>query len=302
MRPITNLKPPVARKDPHGLPLHGQVLHDDYAWLREKESPETLAYLTAENAYTAAVMEPLQPLIDTLYAEMLSHIQQTDVSVPYRDGRFDYYARTVEGKQYPIYCRVPAEKGSAPRPLPPVEGFADEEVLLDVNQLAEGEAFMSVGASVVSDDGNLLAYTTDNTGFRQYALHVKNLQTGKTLHSLAERVGSVTWAADDRTLFYSVEDEETKRPYQIVRRVLDAPTQTFSNGETAWEDADERFNVGVGRTRDGKYLFVESASHTTSEQWYLAASDPWGSFFASSRDAMTLNIMQIIATEFSLSA
>ncbi|MGB6303669.1 MAG: oligopeptidase B, partial [Acidobacteriaceae bacterium] len=118
MRPITKSKPPVARKDPHSLSLHGQVLHDDYAWLREKESPETLAYLTAENAYTAAVMEPLQPLIDTLYAEMLSHIQQTDVSVPYRDGRFDYYARTVEGKQYPIYCRVPAEKGSAPRPLP----------------------------------------------------------------------------------------------------------------------------------------------------------------------------------------
>ena len=180
MRPITNLKPPVARKEPHSLPLHGQVLQDDYAWLREKEGPETLAYLTAENAYTAAVMEPLQPLIDTLYAEMLSHIQQTDISVPYRDGRFDYYARTVEGKQYPIYCRVPAEKGSAARPVPPVEGFADEEVLLDVNQLAEGEAFMSVGASVVTDDGNLLAYTTDNTGFRQYTLHVKNLLTGKT--------------------------------------------------------------------------------------------------------------------------
>ena len=278
MRPITNLKPPVARKDPHSLPLHGQTLQDDYAWLREKESPETLAYLTAENAFTAAVMEPLQPLMDTLYAEMLSHIQQTDISVPYRDGRFDYYARTVEGKQYPIYCRVPAEKGSAPRPVPPVEGFADEEVLLDVNELAEGEAFMSVGASVVSDDGNLLAYTTDNTGFRQYTLHMKNLQTGKTLHSLAERVGSVTWAADDRTLLYSVEDEETKRPYQIVRRVLDAATQTFSNGEIAWEDPDERFNVGVGRTRDGKYLFVESASHTTSEQWYLAANDPAGAF------------------------
>ena len=276
MRPMTKLKPPVARKDPHSLPLHDQVLQDDYAWLREKESPETLAYLTAENAYTAAVMEPLQPLIDTLYAEMLSHIQQTDISVPYRDGRFDYYARTVEGKQYPIYCRVPAEKGSAARPVPPGEGFADEEVLLDVNQLAEGEAFMSVGASVVSDDGNLLAYTTDNTGFRQYTLHVKNLLTGETLASLAERVGSVTWAADDRTLFYSVEDEETKRPYQIVRRVLDAATQTFSTGEIAWEDADERFNVGVGRTRDGKYLFVEAASHTTSEQWYLAANDPMG--------------------------
>ncbi|MHB1937742.1 MAG: S9 family peptidase [Acidobacteriaceae bacterium] len=273
---MTKLTPPVARKDPRGFPLHGQILQDDYAWLREKESPETLEYLNAENAYTAAAMEPLQPLIDALYAEMLSHIQQTDVSVPYRDGRFDYYARTVEGQQYPIYCRVPAEKGTASRPLPPVEGFADEEVLLDVNRLAEGEAFMSIGASVVSDDGNLLAYTTDNTGFRQYTLHVKNLLTGETLRSLTERVGSVTWAADDRTLFYSVEDEETKRPYQIVRRVLDAAKQSFSAGETAWEDPDERFNVGVGRTRDGKYLIVEAASHTTSEQWYLAAGDPTG--------------------------
>ena len=117
---------------------------------------------------------------------------------------------------------------------------------------------MSVGASVVSDDGNLLAYTTDNTGFRQYTLHVKNLLTGETLHSLAERVGSVTWAADDRTLFYSVEDEETKRPYQIIRRVLDAANaKLFRRPEIAWEDPDERFNVGVGRTRDGKYLFVE---------------------------------------------
>ena len=276
MRLMTKLTPPVARKDPHTLSLHGHVLQDDYGWLREKESPETLEYLAAENAYTAAVMEPLQPPIDTLYAEMLSHIQQTDVSVPYREGRFDYYARTVEGEQYPIYCRVPAEAGSASRSLPPAEGFADEEVLLNVNRLAEGQAFMSIGASVVSDDGNWLAYTTDNTGFRQYTLHVKNLVTGETLGSLAERVGSVTWAADDRTLFYSVEDEETKRPYEIVRRVLDEDGRSFSAGDAVWEDEDERFNVGVGRTRDGQFLIVEAASHTTSEQWFLAATDPTG--------------------------
>ena len=276
MRLMTKLTPPVARKDPHTLSLHGHVLQDDYGWLREKESPETLEYLAAENAYTAAVMEPLQPPIDTLYAEMLSHIQQTDVSVPYREGRFDYYARTVEGEQYPIYCRVPAEAGSASRSLPPAEGFADEEVLLNVNRLAEGQAFMSIGASVVSDDGNWLAYTTDNTGFRQYTLHVKNLVTGEMLGSLAERVGSVTWAADDRTLFYSVEDEETKRPYEIVRRVLDEDGRSFSAGDAVWEDEDERFNVGVGRTRDGQFLIVEAASHTTSEQWFLAATDPTG--------------------------
>lgn len=270
---------PAARKDPRSFSLHGLTLQDDYAWLRDKESPETLEYLNAENAYTETVMEPLQPLRDTLYTEMLSHIQQTDVSVPYRDGRFDYYSRTEEGKQYPMYCRVAAAPGSETRPVPPLNGFPDEEVLLDVNRLAEGQAFMAVGAFSVTDDGDWLAYTTDNTGFRQYTLHVKNLRTGETLQPLAERVGTVTWTADQRTLFYSVEDEETKRPWQIFRRTREESEQaatTFSAPEVVWEEPDERFNVGAGRTRDGKYLIVEAASHTTSEQWFLAADAPFG--------------------------
>ncbi len=139
---------------------------------------------------------------------------------------------------------------------------------------------MSIGTSDITDDGNWLAYTTDNTGFRQYTLHVKNLLTGETQTALAERVGTATWAADGRTLFYSVEDEETKRPYQIFRRILqmDSERVSFSEPELAWEDSDERFNVGVGRTRDGKYLIVESGSHTTSEQWFLAADNPAASF------------------------
>lgn len=282
MQTPANLTPPVARKEPHGLDVHGHTLRDDYAWLRQKDSPETLAYLEAENAYTAAIMAPAQPLIDKLYAEMLSHIQQTDVSVPYREGRFDYYSRTREGQQYPIICRIPAENNAAPPPaLPPVTGFPNEQVLLDVNQLAQGEAFMSIGMSTVSDDGNWLAYSTDNTGFRQYTLHVKNLLTGDTMRALAERVGSIAWAADNRTLFYSVEDEETKRPYQIYRRTLAGGADAdaaFSAPQLAWEDADERFNVGVGRTRDGQYLIAEAASHTTSEQWFLRAADPTGSF------------------------
>lgn len=272
--------PPIARKERRSVPLHGRTLHDDYAWLREKENLETLDYLNTENAYTAAIMEPAQPLIDELYSEMLSHIQQTDVSVPYREGRFDYYTRTEEGKQYPVYCRVPAEAGSPSRPLPPVQGFPDEEILLDVNLLAEGHAFMAVGMSSVSDDGDRLAYTTDNTGFRQYTLHVKNLRTGETLQSIAERVGSLAWAADNRTLFYSVEDEETKRPYRIYRRTLtdSGIASGMTEPEIAWEDLDERFNVGVGRTRDDRYLIVESASHTTSEQWFLPANEFTGSF------------------------
>jgi oligopeptidase B len=267
---------PVAHKQPTTNTLHGHTLRDDYGWLRDKESPETIAYLEAENAYTEAAMRPLQPLMDRLYQEMLSHIQQTDVSVPYRDGAFDYYSRTEEGRQYPIYCRVPAASGSAPRPVPPVTGFPDEEILLDVNQLAEGEAFMALGAFSITDDGNWLAYSTDNTGFRQYTLHVKNLQTGKTLHNLAERVGSVVWAADNRTLFYSVEDEETKRPFEILRQTREERGEEilFSAPVRVWQDPDERFNVGIGRTRDKKYLIVESGSHTTSEGWFLDAATP----------------------------
>lgn len=137
---------------------------------------------------------------------------------------------------------------------------------------------MSIGMTAVTDDGNWLAYSTDNTGFRQYTLHIKNLLTGETMQRLAERVGSIVWATDNRTLFYSVEDEETKRPYQIHRRSLDASHLTLSPDEVAWEEPDERFNVGVGRTRDGKFLIAEAASHTTSEQWFLAANDPSGSF------------------------
>src|SRR3984893_1386551 len=142
---------------------------------------------------------------------MISHIKETDVSVPFRDGAYFYYSRTEQGAQYPIYCR---KLGSLD---------AGEEIMLDMNQLAAGEAFMALGALTVSDDGNLLAYTTDTTGFRQYTLHIKDLRTGEILADQAQRVGSVVWTADNWTIFYSVEDEETKRQYQVFRHVLGQP-------------------------------------------------------------------------------
>ncbi|HUZ05001.1 MAG TPA: S9 family peptidase, partial [Acidobacteriaceae bacterium] len=272
----TNIRPPVARKDPQHTQLHGHTLTDDYAWLRNKESPEVTAHLEAENAYTAAIMEPAASLIDTLYAEMLSHIQQTDVSAPYLKNSYYYYSRIVEGQQYPLYCRIPAPPDqTALPPLPPKAGFSNEEILLDVNVLAEGQAFMAIGISTISDDGNLLAYTTDNTGFRQYTLYIKDLRTGKTTEAVADRVGSVAWAADNRTIFYTVEDEETKRQHQLYRHAVDTPD---ARDALIYEDPDERFNVGIGRTRDGAYLLLETASHTTSEQSFLSASAPAESF------------------------
>jgi oligopeptidase B len=257
----TVVQPPIARRQETVNTIHGHPLVDDYAWLREKTSPEVIAFLEQENAYTRAVMKPTEELQATLYKEMISHIKETDVSVPFRDGNYFYYSRTEQGAQYPIYCR---KHGSLD---------AKEEVMLDMNQLAIGEEFMALGALTVSDDGNLLAYSTDTTGFRQYDLHIKDLRTGEVLADQAQRVGSVVWTADSRTLFYTVEDEETKRQFQLFRHTVGSPR---SEDALVYEEADERFNVGAGRTRDDKYIVLESASHTTSEEQFLSADNPQG--------------------------
>src|SRR5271168_411251 len=257
------IQPPTARRQETVTTLHGHRLADDYAWLREKDSPEVVAFLEQENAHTRAVMKPTEELQAKLYAEMISHIKETDVSVPFRYKDYFYYSRTEQGAQYPIYCR---KRGSLDAP---------EEVMLDMNQMAVGESFLALGAVSVADDGNLLAYTTDTTGFRQYTLHLKDLKTGEVLADQAERVGSVVWTTDNRTLFYSVEDEETKRQHQLFRHVLGRPQ---AEDVLVYEEADERFNVGAGRTRDGKYIVLESASHTASEEQFLPAADPQGSW------------------------
>jgi oligopeptidase B len=259
---------PIALKQHTETPLHGVVLSDDYAWLRDKQDPEVTAYLEAENAYAEAFMAPLAGLREDLYQEMLSHVKQTDVSVPFLDHGWWYYTRTEEGQQYAIHCR---KRGSLTLP----DSDAPEEVLLDGNQLAEGHAFFSIGATSVTDDGHWLAYSTDTTGFRQYTLHIKDLLTGETLPYEVERTGSVVWAADNRTLFYTVEDKEQKRQFQLWRHALDTPQ---SDDVLVYQDDDERFNLGAGRTRDGKFLVMESASHTTAESWVLPADDPLGAF------------------------
>ncbi|HVZ82373.1 MAG TPA: S9 family peptidase [Terracidiphilus sp.] len=272
---MTDLLPPIAKKIHTETKLHGHTLVDDYAWLREKENPEVVAYLEAENAYAEAQTAALAPLRDQLYAEMLSHIKQTDVSVPYRDGAYWYYSRTEEGLQYAIHCRKPvSEKSAAAGPDTGPDADAPEEIVLDGNQLAQGHAFFALGAMEISDDGRWLAYSTDTTGFRQYTLHIRDLATGETLPESVERAGSVVWAADNRTLFYTVEDEEQKRQFQLFRAV----NGLFSQAVLVYQDDDERFNVAAGRTRDGKYIVMESASHITTECWFLDAHQPEGNF------------------------
>jgi oligopeptidase B len=260
--------PPIARKEHTETRLHGAVLTDDYAWLRDKQNPDVTAYLDAENAYAEAFMAPLNGLREDLYREMLSHVKQTDVSVPYREGDWWYHTRTEEGLQYAIHCR---RRGTASGPDPD----APEEVLLDGNLLAKDHPFFAIGATDITEDGRWLAYTTDTMGFRQYTLHIKDLETGETQAGEVERIGSVVWAADKRSLFYTVEDEEQKRQYQLWRHTLGAP---HSEDVLVYQDDDERFNLGAGRTRDGKFLVLESASHTTTESWVLPAATPQAAF------------------------
>src|SRR6266481_160967 len=161
-------QPPVARREPVEHVTHGDRRVDHYAWLRQKENPEVIVYLKAENAYTDAVLKPTEPFREKLYQEMLGRILQTDLSVPYRLRGYLYFTKTFEGKQYPVHCRK-REAENAP-----------EELLLDLNALAAGHSFLSLGAFEVSQDNHLLAYSTDTTGFRQYVLQVKDLRTGTT--------------------------------------------------------------------------------------------------------------------------
>jgi oligopeptidase B len=246
--------PPVAKKVRTTATLHGDTRVDDYAWLRDKSSPATLAYLEAENAYADAVMRPTDALQEQLYQEMLGRIQQTDMNVPFRKDGWFYYSRTEEGRQYPIYARR--------------NDAVAEEILLDVNVLAEGREFMAVGEMQVSDDAHLLAYTTDDSGYREFRLHVKDLRTGLTAENLAEHVESVEWAGDNATLFYSVENE-TKRQSRIYRHRLGTDEHAL-----VFEEHDELYDVFVERSRSGAWLFIVSDSKTTSEVRLIPSAAP----------------------------
>src|SRR5467141_646905 len=252
------IEPPVARHEPVEHVLHSDRRVDHYAWLRHKENPEVIDYLKAENAYTDAILKPTEPLQEKLYQEMLGRILQTDLSVPYRLRGYLYFTRTEEGKQYAIHCRRRDTDG------------AEEEVLLDLNRLAEGHSFLGLGSFEVSEDNHLLAYSTDTTGFRQYVLQVKDLRTGTTFLKRFERVTSVAWASDNRTLFYTVEDETTKRSHRLFRHVLGSTEPE----PLLYEETDERFRIEVERTRSGAFLLLNIASHTASEVRYLRADQP----------------------------
>jgi oligopeptidase B len=261
-------RPPAARRVEHVSVWHGEKVNDPYFWLRNKSDPEVIRYLEAENAYTEAMTRDLRPFADTLYREMLSRIKQTDLGVPTRRGAWFYYTRFVEGKQYLLHCRKKAADDGSFR-----EDTA-EEVLLDVNELARGLKFLALQALVVSDDGNLLAYTTDTTGFRQFRLSVKDLRTGALLPDSAERITSVEWCADNRTLFYTTEDPVTKRSNLVWRHPLGDET------EPVYQEKDRLYNLHLARSKDRKMLFLRCVSTDTWETQFLPSDRPRDAFRA----------------------
>jgi oligopeptidase B len=253
------LQPPVAAREPLVTRVHGRTRVDDYHWLRDKDSPRVRAHLAAENAYTRAVMAHTESFQETLYREMLRRIQETDMEVPYRDGAYEYYSRTEQGKDYPILCRRLAAGGT-------------EQITLDLNAMAQGHDFFALGAYEVSGDARLLAFSTDVTGLREYTLQVKDLDRGELLALRVEHARSVAWAADHRTLFYVVEDE-AKRACRLYRHRLGE-----AGHELLYEERDVRFSIGIDQSRSRAWLFLTAHSATTSEVHCLRADRPDGAF------------------------
>ena len=259
----TEMKPPIAKKVPKVLKIHGYEIPDNYAWLRdrnEKKDPEIIKYLEAENAFTESHMGKHKPFAEALYKEMLGRIKQTDLSVPVKMGEYWYFTKTEEGKQYPTYLRSKSKDGS------------DPHVLLDQNEMAKGHKYFAIGAFEPSDDGNLLAFSTDTTGYRQYTLQIKDLRTGALLPDRIERVTSTEWSPDGKYLFYGQEDPVAKRDDKIFRHTV-GKTGT---DELVFEEKDVLFTVGVTRSRDKKMFFINSSAATMNEARYLSAEDPLG--------------------------
>jgi oligopeptidase B len=268
--------PPIAKQVPTERTHHGDTVIDPYAWLTNPKDPEVIAYLEAENGYTQALTSGLGELRSAVFDEIKARTQETDLSVPVRKGSWWRYSRTVEGQQYAIYCRRLVRDGEVMPPMPtggkPLEG---EEVLLDGNELAEGKAFFSLGTFSVSPDGKLLAYSTDFSGDERYTLRIKDLSTGQTL---ADEVPNTyygsAWSLDGSALFYVTVDE-TWRPYRVWRHAVGTPT---ADDVVVFEESDEKFWLGVGTSRDEKWLMIHTSSKLTSEVWLLDAASPTADF------------------------
>lgn len=259
----TSVHPPVAKVVPKIDTLHGDIRVDDYYWLREKSNPDVIDYLKAENSYTESMTAHLKSFQDSLYREIVARIKETDLSVPVKVDSYYYYSRTEEGEQYSIYCR---KKGSLD---------AEEEILLDQNELAVGHEYLAVGIYNVSPNHRFLAYSIDTTGEERYTLYIKDIDKQILCKEEIPNTGyTAAWANDNKTIFYTILDD-TKRPYRLYRHILGTePTDDV----LVYKETDETMFLYVGKTKNEEYLLMQMNSHTTSEEYYLPADDPTGEF------------------------
>jgi len=269
-------QPPAAKRIPTERTHHGDTVIDEYAWLADKQNPDTIAFLEAENAYTEAMTAGQGGLRDAIFAEIKGRTKETDLSVPTRKRGWWYYSRTVEGQQYPVHCRRAVLADDERPPMTedgsPLEG---EEILLDGNQLAADNAFFALGAFAVSPDGTKLAYSTDYAGNERYTMRFKNLDTGEiAADEIPDTYYGTAWSRDGSALFYVTVDDAW-RPYRIWRHLIGT---SVSEDRLVFEEADERFFAHVWLTRSERYLVISSSSKLTSEDRLLDADDPTGEF------------------------
>jgi oligopeptidase B len=256
---LAGIDPPQAPVKPHEISEVGHTRNDPFFWLREKDNPEVLQYLEAENRYTENALKPLGKLEETLYREMRGRILEKDASVPEKIDDYFYYSRTETGKQYAIYCR---KKGSLD---------SKEEVLLDENELAKGQKYFAIGALSVSRDHKLLAYSTDTNGSETYVLRVKSLETGTLLPDEIKNCSySCVWANDNKTIFYDQLDD-AHRPYKAQKHVLGT---SVDQDPTVYQEKDDRFFLEISKSRDEKIIFVSVESELSSEVRFLDADRP----------------------------
>lgn len=254
--------PPPAAERPHGVEGGGEVRQDPYFWMKDRENPEVIQYLKAENAYVEDVLKPVKNLRDKIYAEIRGRIKEDDSTVPFQIDNYFYYSRYEQGKEYPIYAR---KKDSLEAP---------EEILINVNELAKGQAYFSVPMPSPSPDHSKLLYVADNQGRRFYTIYVKDLTTGKLIGSpILNTTGNTEWAEDNKTIFYAKQHPETLRSQWVYRHELNR-----AQDDLVFEEKDEIFNVGVTKSRNGDFLFIVSGATLSSEWRYLDARKPQGKF------------------------
>ena len=274
---LDNVNPPIAKQEALIREFHGRSFVDEYEWMRNKESQDTLDHLNAENTYTEAKTAHLKQLTENVFEEIKSRVKQTDMSVPSRAGDYWYYGRSEEGKEYGFSCRIPVSEGQDPwePPVIPEEGKPEgEQILLDNNALAEGHDYFALGAASVTKSGRFLAYSTDTEGDERFELFIKDLETGKLLDDhLTDIFYGATWAGEDYIFYQKVDD--AWRPDTVWRHKVGTAQ---SDDVCVFTEADERFRVGVGSTRSEKYLIIAVGSPLTSEYWVLDMDNPEGEF------------------------